>query len=70
LFGLTLRKSGSSLSDTSLSDASPNDSMVRMDVAGPRTDTAPSTFYGWMFWVNGGLHVLFLVAALAAIFRW
>jgi hypothetical protein len=42
--------------------------MARTAGAEPPTDTA-ATLWRWTFWVNGGVHALFLVVALIEIFR-
>jgi len=40
--------------------------MVRTAGAEARTDP---TLWRWMFWIDAGLHALFLVVVLIAIFR-
>jgi hypothetical protein len=50
-------------------DSSLRDRTVHTAAAEARTDKAATTFWRWTFWINGGLHVLYLVVGLIAIFR-
>jgi hypothetical protein len=52
-----------------LSDNFLRDRMVPTAGAEGLIDTEARTLGRWMFWIDGGVHALFLVVALIAIFR-